>query len=403
MKFRYQAKTKEGETQVGFVEAGDRDAALNILAGHELFILSLEEAEKRRWYDRLAAYVSRVKHEDMVVFTRQIAVLLEARLPLSRALRTVSEQTANAVLREALFQAAEDVEGGLSFSQALDRQRGVFSEFFISMVRSAEVTGNLDQVVGFLADYTEREAALLTKAKSALVYPAVVVALFAVVAIIMITVVFPQIQPVFEQAGVALPLFAKLLLGSGALIRQWWIVCVFVIVALALLLLDYVQTPEGRAMKDDLKVRFPIARRVYLPITIARFANAGAMLIKGGVPVAQAMEIIGETVDNVLYRDILHEVSEDIRQGKTLSESIAKHPAYFPVLIPQMLAVGETTGQIDQIFLRIAAFYSRESDAVVSNLVDLIQPALMIAIGLMVGLLFASILMPLYKLTSSIR
>ncbi len=403
MKFHYQAKTKEGENQVGYVEAGNRDSAINILTGHGLFILKLEETEKKRWYDRVTSVFSGVKRQDMVIMTRQFATLLEARLSLNKALQTLEEQTQNPTLKEAVRQISQDVDSGLALSQALERQGDLFSQFFVSMVRSAEVTGNMDQVAKFLADYTEREAVLITKARSAMVYPAIVIGLFVVVAIIMVTVVFPQIQPIFEQSGVPLPLLSQVLLGSGVFLSRWWLAILIVFVVAGVMLLDYVQTPEGKALVDDLKLRAPIFRRVYLPITITRFANASNMLIRGGVPVAQAMEIVGETIDNILYRDLLHEVSEDIRQGVTLSDAVAKHPDFLPPLVSQMIAVGETTGQLDAMFGRVADFYSRESDSVVNNLVDLIQPVLMIGVGVMVGLLFASILLPLYRLTSTFQ
>ncbi|KKW45487.1 MAG: hypothetical protein A3A43_00820 [Candidatus Liptonbacteria bacterium RIFCSPLOWO2_01_FULL_56_20] len=401
MKFKYQAKTREGELQVGFVDAGTRDSAATILGSHDLFVLKLEEAEKIRWYGRLASYFGGVRRDDMVVFTRQLATLLEARLSLSKALATLYDQTRNAALREAVFQISQDVDSGLSLSQALERQREIFSEFFISMVRSAEVTGTLDQVAGFLADFTEREATLVSRARSALIYPMIVVALFVAVAGIMITFVFPQIQPVFEQADVPLPLLSQMLISAGVFINRFWLAIVLALVVVALIVLDYFRTPEGRSVLDDMKIRLPIVRKVYLPLTVTRFASAATILLKGGIPVAQAMEIAGETVDNVLYRDVLHEVSRDIREGVPLSEAIAKHANYFPVVVSQMVAVGEATGQLDQMLTRIATFYGRESDMVVNNLVDLIQPVLMVGIGVLVGILFASILLPLYQLTAS--
>lgn len=403
MKFRYQAKTKEGENQVGYVEAASREAAVNILSSHDLFILKLEEAEKPRWYDRLGSYWTGVRRQDMVIFTRQLATLLEAKLSLNRALQTVLEQTQSPVLREAVSQIAQDVDAGLSFSQALERQSGVFSEFFVSMVRAAEVTGNLDQAVGFLADYTEREATLISKARSAMIYPAIVLTLFVGVAAIMVTVVFPQIKPIFEQAGVELPLLSAILINSGVFISRFWLLILILLGIAAVMILDYFRTPEGKALADDLKVRLPLIHRLYVPLTVSRFASAVAMLSRGGVPVAQAMEIVGETVDNVLYRDILYGVSNDIRQGIPLSEAIAKHPDYFPPLVSQMIAVGETTGQINDVLMRIANFYSRQADTVVTNMVDLIQPVLMIGIGVLVGLLFAAILIPLYQLTSTFQ
>ncbi len=403
MKFKYQAKTKEGEDQVGFVEAGTRESAANILAGHNLYILSIEPAEKTHWYERLATYFSGVRRKDMVVFTRQLATLLEARLSLNKALQTLYEQTNQPVLKEAVYQISQDVDAGLSFSQALERQGNIFSNFFVSLVRSAEVTGSLEATMGFWADYVEKEYVLLTKARGALIYPVIVIVLFLIVAFVMVTFVFPQIQPVFAQAGVQLPFFSQMLINTGTFMGQWWPVVLLGLAILVFVILDYLRTDEGRAFKDDMKIKLPILKRVYMPLVITRFSNAGSMLLRGGVPVAQAMEIVGETVDNMLYRDLLHEVSEDVRQGVLLSEAIAKHPDYFPKLVSQMLSVGEATGKMDQTFERLASFYGREADSALNNLVELIQPALMIAIGLLVGLLFASILVPLYQLTSTIH
>src|SRR3989344_2952676 len=214
MKYKYQAKTKEGEPQIGFVEAGSRDAAISVLAGHDLFILSIEEVSRPRWYDRIGHYFGRVKGKDFMIFTRQMATLFEAQLPMTEVLQTLRKQTHHQELREAVYQILEDVDAGLSFSQALERQDHIFSEFYVSMIRSAEVAGNLEKVIGFLADYVEKETALITKARSALIYPGIVLGLFVVVALIMVTVVFPQIEPIFAQSGVTLPWYTRVLIGS---------------------------------------------------------------------------------------------------------------------------------------------------------------------------------------------
>ena len=403
MKFHYEARTKEGEPQVGFVEAGNQETAVNLLSSHDLFVLKIESTEVSHWYDRIGAYFGGVKRQEMVVFTRQLSTLLEARLSLSKALQTLREQTRNERLREAINQISHDVDSGLSFSQALERQDAIFSGFFVSMIRTAEVPGNLEKVSGFLADYTERASPIISKARSALVYPGIIIALFGVVAVLMVTMVFPQLKPVFEESNVDLPLLSKILINSGDFLAQWWFALIITFGVLLGMLLDYLGTSEGRAFLDDMKIRMPIAKKMYLPLTLTRFANAAAMLMKGGVPIAQAIEIVGQTVDNILYRDVLHEVAEDIRQGTPLSDALSKYPDYFPALVSQMIAVGETTGQLDQILERISNFYARETDAVVNNLVDLIQPIVMIVIGLMIGLLFGSVLIPLYKLTGSIR
>jgi type IV pilus assembly protein PilC len=403
MKFKYKARTKEGELQVGYVEAGNSDSAASILAGHGLYVLSLEGVEKHGFLELILSYFKRVKRGDMVIFTRQLATLLDARLPLNSALKTLYEQTKQPVLKEAILNMAEDIDAGLSLSQTMERQSGIFPQFYIEMIRAAEVTGNLNEVAGFIADYAEQESVLVGKAVSALIYPALVIGLFFAVGFIMIAFVFPQIGPVFQNAGVQLPIYTRILLGMGQFLASWWLIVVAVLVFLILLALDYAHMPEGQAFIDDIKIRLPILRKIYVPLTIARFSNAAGLLIHGGIPIAQALEIIGQMVGNVLYRDVIHDVAEDVRRGELLSRSIGSHPDLFPPLVSQMVSVGEATGKVEQVFVRLTNFYSRETEGVMNNLVELIQPALMVVVGVLVGLLFASILVPLYSLTANIH
>lgn len=389
--------------QVGMVEAGSRDGALSILTSHDLFVLSVESAEERGIFDRINLFLNRVKRKDMVVFARQLATLLEARLPLTNALKILHEQTQNKTLQDALYQVAEDIDSGLSFSQAMERAEGVFPDFYVEMVRAAEVTGNLNEVAGFLADYTEKEGDLASKASSALIYPGIVLGLFFVVAFILLTFVFPSIGTVFTQNDVSLPWYTAALLTIGNFMQKWWVIVVVAVIVLGFVVIDYFQTDEGKALLDDAKIRLPIVKKVYLPVIMARFGNAAALLVHGGIPIAQSLEIISHMVGNVLYKDVIHDVAEDVRQGKLLSESIAKSPEFFPALVSQMVAVGETTGKTEDMFRRLAGIYTREADQVTANLVDLIQPVLMIGMGLMVGLLFASILIPIYSMTANIH
>jgi type II secretory pathway component PulF len=403
MKFKYQAKTKEGEMQVGFVEAGNREGAAEILGTHGLFVLSLESAETTHWYDRFSAFFSGVRRKDLVVFTRQLAVLLEARLALNAALKILYEQTANKTLKEALLMLSEDIDSGLSFSQAMERQENIFPVFYVEMIRTAEATGNMNEIVGFLADYTEKEGILVSKASSALIYPGIILALFVVVAFIMITFVFPQIGTVFTQNGVALPWYTQVLLSSGNFLEKWWIAIVVAVVILCVVVFDYFQTEEGIALLDGVKISFPPTKKVYMPLIMARFGNAMALLVHGGIPIAQALEVIEHMLGNVAYEDIMRDVANDVRQGELLSAAIARYPNYFPSLVSQMAAVGETTGKTEEMFTRLAGIYTREADDIMNNLVDIIQPILMIGMGLMVGLLFASILIPIYRLTAGIQ
>ena len=397
MKFYYQARTKTGELQVGVIEGINREAALNSLLGHELFVLSLESTEKINFWQKLAGIFERVKVKDLMVFTRQFATLLSADIPLSDSLKALYRQTANPLLKEAIFEVFSDVNAGLSLSQALERQNSIFSDFYISMVRSAEVTGRMEQIISYLADYLERETNLLSRIRNALIYPITVIVLFIIVAALMVTMVIPQLRPVFEEAGVELPPLTRLLMSTGEFLAAWWWVILIIIFIFAFILIDYFRTFEGKAVKSELEIKLPVIGPLFQKIYITRFSQSASVLIKGGIPIAQAIEIAGHTVGNVVYRDILYKAAEGIRQGETMSAVLERSGA-FPPLVYQMVAVGESTGRLEELLDRIARFYSQEVENITGNLVELIQPALIVIVGILVGFLFASILLPIYNL-----
>ncbi len=403
MKFKYQAKTRDGEMQVGFVDATNRDAAAAILTSHELFVLTLVAEAPPGPLDRLSSFFNRVRQKDLIIFARQLSTLLQARLPLNDALKVLHQQTVSPMLKEAIYQVGEDIDAGLSFSQALERQGRIFPPYYTEMVRAAEITGNLNEVADFLADYTEKEGDLAGKISSAMIYPAIVLLLFVVVAFILLTFVYPSLGSVFAQNGVALPWYTQILLSAGIFLEKWWPAVIVGVLALGVLGVNYAGSDEGQAVLDEAKIRLPITKNIFVPVVLARFGNAAALLVRGGIPIAQSLEILSHMLGNSLYRDVVHNVATDVRQGSLLSESIAKYPGYFPPLVSQMVAVGETTGKVEDMFARVASIYTREADQTANNLVDLIQPIMMIGMGLMVGLLFASVLIPIYNLTANIH
>jgi len=383
---------------VGNVEAANREAAFNILTSHELFILTLESAEARVWYAPFLAFFKRVKKVDLMIFTRQFATVLGAKIAISDSLKTLYNQTKNAPLREVIFEVSSDIDAGLSLSQALEKHPDVFSSFYINLIRSAEVTGRVEEAMDFLADYLEKEIGLISKIRNALIYPALIIALFLAVGGILVGLVFPQLKPVFEESGVPLPFITKALLGSGEFIRDWWLIIIIVLAILIFVLIDYFRSPEGKVVLDEAVTGIPGIGKLFKNLYVSRFSEAVRILIKGGVPITQAIEIAGHTIGSVIYRDALHEVAERVRQGRLLSQALFEKEAYFPILVSQMIAVGESTGKLEEMLGRISFFYTREVDTLVSNLVELIQPIIMVFIGLMVGLLFASVLIPIYNL-----
>jgi len=401
MKFKYSARTQQGELQAGYVDAATRDSAANILATHDLFILSLESVESRHWYDFFGGFFNKVKFVDLMIFTRQFATLMESKVPLNTVLKTLFKQTENPILKEAVFRVSSDIGAGLSLSQAMERQNGIFSEFYLNMIRSAEITGRLEEAAKFLADYLEKELTWKNKIRNAMIYPVVVLVMFVVVAVIMLVVVFPQIAPVFEESGANIPALTKAFLFVGNFLLDWWWAAILVLLVLIFMIVDYFRSPEGKIIFDELSVKIPVLGNLFIKIYVSRFAESTNILIKGGVPITQAIGISADTVGSAVYKELLLEIAEGVRRGELLSDLLAKNDYYFPILVSQMVAIGEGTGRLDSILSKISDFYTREVDDVLDNLVELIQPILIAVMGIFIGLLFASILIPIYNLAQA--
>ena len=401
MKFKYTARTQTGELQTGFVEGVNREAAYNILIGNNLYLLSLESSEAAHWYDPVVNFFKKVGSKDVMIFTRQFAVLLSAKISLGDSLKNVYKQTNNLVLREAVGEISSDVDSGLSLSQALERHGNIFSNFYISMIRSAEITGRVEEVVTYLADYLEKDYVFGSKIKSAMTYPIIVFALMGVVSAIMVGFVFPQLTPIFKESNVALPVVTRIFLGAGDFLANWWFALIIFLVMVVISLANYFKSPEGKVVFDEVAVKLPVFGGLFKSIYIARFSESTSVLIKGGVPVAQALEISSHTVGSIVYRDTIADLASAVREGVLLSNALEQNSVYFPSLVSQMVAVGESTGQLDELLARAGAFYAREAGETIDNLVELIQPSLMIVIGIVVGILFAAVLLPIYNLVQA--
>lgn len=401
MKFNYKARNQTGELQVGGVEASSRDAALNILSGHDLYVLSIEEVRPERWYDRILSFFNRVKVEDLMIFTREFATLIESQIPIADSLNNLTKHTRNIKLKETISEIAADVDSGFSLSQALSRHKNVFSGFYINMIKSAEITGRLSEVMSFLADYLENQAALTAKVRNAMIYPVFVVSLFLVVLLLLVMVVFPQIAPIFEETGTEVPIYTQIVITFGTFLADWWWALALFLVFAAGVLVDYIKTPEGKSIRDELLLRIPVFGKLFQRLYLARFAESARMLIKGGLTVPQAIEVTSHTIDNIVYGEALRGAAEKIRRGETLSKSL-QNLSMFPPLVSQLIEVGESSGRLDVMLEKVNDFYAREVDDMVENLVALIQPILMLVIGIMVAFLFASLLLPLYSLSEGL-
>lgn len=399
--FDYQARTREGEARQGTVDAPSLESAIDTLQRNSLVIISVVPAMEAGILSggRIRIF-DRVKPGEVVVLSRQLATLFEAKVPVIQALKTLVNESSKGVLKEAMAAILDDVNGGSSLSLAMSRHPRVFSQFYISMVRSGEESGKLQEVFTYLADYLERSYTLSSKARNALIYPAFVFTSFIGVVVVMLVVVIPKLTSIFEQTGQAVPFYTQIVISTSNFLRAWgWILLILIAAGVAVLW-RYAKTDSGKFVMDNIRIRVPILGGIYQKIYLTRFADNLGTLIVSGLPILRALQITSEVVGNKVYEQAIRSAAESVKGGSTIATAFESHSA-IPPLVTQMIRIGEESGRLDSILRSIARFYQRDVDSLLENLVALIEPALIIFLGIAVGGLVASILVPLYNLSSA--
>lgn len=402
MIFSYSAKTPEGEEKSGTVEAASYDLAVVALQRRGLIITSLEsEEEKKSLLESAFSLFERVKDRDVVIFSRQLATLYSAKVPVVDALRVLMSESANETFRKKLGAISDDVQGGLPMSQAFSRHPDVFSNFYIQMVRSGEESGKLDGILNYLADYLERSYDLASKARNALIYPAFVLGVFLVVVTIMLVVVVPRISSIILELEQNVPIYTRVIIGLSDFFRTFGVFFLVLLALGAIFLWRWRLTPLGRRAFSRFQLSFPILKEVYKKLYLARFADNFQTLLSGGVSVGRALEISADVVGNEIYAEIIREAKNSVAGGASISAALARYED-IPPLLTQMIRVGEETGRLGQILEALSRFYAREVDNTIQRMVGLIEPALIVFLGLGVGIIVAAILVPIYGISAGI-
>jgi type IV pilus assembly protein PilC len=391
-----------GETIDGVMDAASIEAAADALMNKKLTVLDITLQPRKKYLSMFTFVLSKkVPIKELVVFFRQLAVMLDANMPLVRALRILVKQTQNEYFRSVIIGLADEVDGGSTLSSSMEFYEDVFSKFFTNIVRSGETSGRLSEVMNYLADQKEKDYDLESRVRGAMLYPAFIVVVLVVVAFIVMAFVVPNITTVLIESGAKLPFITNVLINSSNFLRQYWWLIGLVVAALIGGFMYEVKTPAGRALMDEIKLRIPIFGNVYRNIYLVRICRSFATLVKGGVPIAVSLVIVKDVVDNAVYEKVLAEASRSVDEGNQISESFLASP-YIPSIMSQMISVGEESGKLEEILERVAEFYSREIDNVVRNLGNLIEPMIMVVLGIAVGLFVAAVILPMWQLSSSI-
>lgn len=400
MKFNYQARDKTGKTQSGVIEASSREAALQLLAGHNLFVTLLEAIKTRPFFEQNIQFFEKVSLRDVMMFSRQLSIMFVSRVPLVEALQTMASQIKSRAFKEKILSLSEDVEGGTPFSDALAKHPDAFSLFYINMVKSGEVSGTLSSVLEYLADHMEREYHLISKIRSALVYPAFIVFLaFAVLSLLMFFVI-PNLSTVLKQTGQELPAITQVVLALASFFRGFWWIFLLSFGGAVFFFIRWRKTAQGIKALSEFYLKVPLLGSFLRMIYLSRFAENLSTLISGGLPIVQALDITGRIVGNTVYAGIVGEAKSEVQKGNQISTVLKKYPFEFPPVFTQMVFVGEKSGTLDKTLSNIVSFYQKEVERQVEAFLSIVEPALIVFLGLIVGGLLASVLLPLYQIGS---
>lgn len=376
------------------------DIAIASLQRKNFIVTNIEPVEIKLNFFGIG-FFNAVKNKDIVMLSRQLATLFEAKVPVVESFRLLASESPSPALRLKLTEVVNDIQGGISMSQAMTRQPDVFSKFYVNIIRIGEESGKLDEMFNHMADYMERNYELTSRAKNALLYPAFVISTFLIILVLMLVVVIPRLAVVLNDLGGELPIYTRMLLGFSAFLRS---AGVFILIALAIggvFLWRYFQTDAGKMVGSRIKISFPYVGDIYRKIYLARMADNLSTLLGSGIPVLTSLEITSDVVGNDVYKNILLESAQLVKSGSSISGAFAQYED-IPGLITQMVKIGEEGGKLTFVLDTMARFYKREVDNLVENLVGLIEPVMIVGLGLGVGFLVMAVLGPIYSITSTI-
>lgn len=402
MKYKYKARNQAGVMQEGVVEASALSAATGVLQRHNLVVVSIDPIGDKGLVKDISRLWEGVSGKEFVIFSRQMAVMIEAKVPLIAALKGIIEQTDNPYFAGVLSEVLADIDEGKSLSDSLRKHPEVFSELYVNMVQSGEVSGNLQQSLEALADNIEKNYILTQKIKGVLYYPTFILTAFFVVAFLMVTFVIPKLTEMLKETNAKLPITTKILIALGDFMQHYWWAVLLMIFAAVAGLIYYIRTEDGKKEFDVIKLKIPLVGKVLKYVYLARFAENLSTLVRSGIPIVSSLQITGRVVGNIVFENDIAETAEKVKTGGTMSESMVKKKE-FPSIMTQMIKVGEDTGKLDVTLDTMAKFYTREADQIVSNLSSIIEPVLIVILGVGVGTLVFSIIIPIYNIAQGIK
>lgn len=402
MQFKYKVIEQSGQSKEGTIDAATIDIAIASLQRRGLMLSSIKPIdESGSFFDALWGRLFRhVSNKDVVVLSQQISILFEAQVSALRVFTLLASETQNPIIRTALQEIADDLQGGDAISKALSKHPNIFDPFYVNMVKSGEESGKLDQTFMSLSEYLDRVYEVMSKARNALIYPAFVICTFVVVMFLMFSVVIPKISVILKDNGGDIPVYTKIIISFSDFLAHYGLFFVAAVIVCAFFAIRYARTSKGKESVDDLKLSTPYVGNLYKKLYLARIADSMQTMLLSGVSMMKALEVTRDVVGNKRYEGVLNQAIEDVKGGSSVSAALTNKKE-IPTVMVQMIKVGEEVGGLGNILKTLSRFYNREVVTAVDTLVGLIEPAMIIALGLGVGFLLVSVLMPIYNIAST--
>ena len=398
--FKYKARDRFGKSTTGIISGSDKETVAKHLDEMGYIPISINQArETDLGLSKIAAFLTRVSARDINIFTRQLLTLQKAGVPLLTSLDTIEKQTKNGKLRSVVREIMADAEHGESLSNALGKHPAIFNEFYVSMVRAGEASGALDEVLGRVLDFGEKDAENSVKIKSAIRYPLITLGALAAAFIVAITFVIPRFAMIFAQFKTALPLPTRMLLTVNFVVRNYWHVTIVIIAILAFIFYKYINTKKGRLRWDGFRLKVPVLGALVEILAMSRFSRTMAILIKSGLPILQVLDMSARTTANAVIARAVDNMISSVREGKGISEPM-KLSGFFPPIVVNMVAVGEQTGKVDELLLSVSDYYDQQSDFMIRNLTSMLEPMFVLILGVMVLTMALAIFLPMWNMVT---
>jgi type IV pilus assembly protein PilC len=397
--YQFSAKDHNGRTVIGVIDAANETEAANTLHNKMLIVLTIKQVKAKS--SLFAPAKAKVKLDDLVIFSRQLSTMIDAGIPLVQALGILSEQVDNKTLQAIVSTVRQDIEAGMSFCDALSKHPQVFSELFINMSKAGEASGMLDEVLDRLASYQEKTAALQRKIGSSMVYPIVVLGMAVVITAVLLLKVVPTFKGIFAMLGGTLPLPTQVLIMASDILRKNFIWAVVAIGIASFAFKKYIATPRGKYKFDETLLKLPVVGPLFQKVAVASFSRTFSTLVKSGVSVLNALEIVGKTSGNKVIEEAISNARTAVREGEPIADPLSRSKV-FPTIVCRMIGVGEQTGQLEKMLSKIADFYDEQVDAAVSAMTSLIEPLVIAFLGIVIGGIVIALFLPIFKLSELI-